>query len=587
MFRAGPEGADLGTDVPGDVSGAPEATADVAMRELPAALATMNGLSPDGALASAPEEEALHWSYLADGARHASAGPVPALQPDPRAAPGGASAPVPTPIADPHADPAPTLQASAVDLFALDGNSRSLADLGLAEAPRVRAADPTGLSYYFIDESLSFARSQASAHGEALPTSAATGTSAHPAFDLDAVRRDFPVLGEQVHGRPLVWLDNAATTQKPEAVISRLDHFYRHENSNIHRAAHEMAARATDAYEAARDTVARFLQAPSSDEIVFVRGATEAINLVAQAWGRQNVRAGDEIVITWLEHHSNIVPWQQLCQETNARLRVAPVDESGQVMLDEYQRLLGPNTRLVAFSHVSNALGTVTPAREMVEIAHRYGARVLIDGAQAVSHMRVDVQELDCDWYAFSGHKVFGPTGIGVLYGKADLLNSTQPWQGGGNMIRDVTFERTLYQQAPARFEAGTASIADAVGLGAALDYFERIGIGNVTRHEHELLVYATDALLSLPGLRLIGTAPDKAAVLSFVLDGLADEDVGKALDREGIAVRTGHHCAQPIIRHFGYESTIRASLAFYNTHEDIDALIAALRRIIQRKVQR
>jgi cysteine desulfurase/selenocysteine lyase len=383
-----------------------------------------------------------------------------------------------------------------------------------------------------------------------------------------------------------VWLDNAATTQKPEAVISRLDYFYRHENSNIHRAAHEMAARATDAYEAGRDKVARFLNAPSSDEIVFVRGATEAINLVSQAWGRQNVRAGDEIVITWLEHHANIVPWQQLCQETGAVLRVVPVDESGQVVLDEYGKLLGPATKLVAFSHLSNALGTVTPAREMVELAHRHGALVLVDGAQAVSHMRVDVQELDCDWYAFSGHKVFGPTGIGVLYGKSDLLNSMPPWQGGGNMIRDVTFERTLYQQAPVRFEAGTTSIADAVGLGAALDYVQRIGIENIARYEHELLGYATAALADIPGLQLIGTAPDKAALLSFVLDGFTPEEVGEALDREGIAVRAGHHCAQPIIRRFGHEGTVRASLAFYNTREDIDALVTALRHIATRTIE-
>ena len=291
-------------------------------------------------------------------------------------------------------------------------------------------------------------------------------------------------------------------------------------------------------------------------------------------------------MITWLEHHANIVPWQQLCQETGATLRVVPVDESGQVMLDEYEKLLGPSTRLVAFSHVSNALGTVTPAREMVEMAHRYGARVLVDGAQAVSHMSVDVQDLDCDWYAFSGHKVFGPTGIGVLYGKADLLNTMPPWQGGGNMIRDVTFERTSYQPAPVRFEAGTASIADAVGLGAALDYLQRIGIENVNRYEQDLLAYATEQLLTVPGLHLIGTAPEKASVLSFVLDGFEAEEVGRALDQKGIAVRAGHHCAQPIVRHFGHESTVRASLAFYNTCAEVDTLVEALRQIVMRGVQ-
>ena len=405
-------------------------------------------------------------------------------------------------------------------------------------------------------------------------------TSAHPGFDVQAVRRDFPILQEKVNGRPLIWLDNAATTQKPQAVIDRLAYFYSHENSNIHRGAHELAARATDAYEAARRSVARFLHAASPDEIVFVRGTTEGINLVAQSWGRRHVGPGDEIVITWLEHHANIVPWQQLAQEKGARLRVAPVDEHGQVLLDEYERLLGPRTRLVAFSQVSNALGTITPTREMVEIAHRYGARVLVDGAQSVSHMAVDVQALDCDWFVFSGHKVFGPTGIGAVYGKLDLLNAAPPWQGGGNMIQDVTFERTLYQSAPGRFEAGTGNIADAVGLAAALEYVERIGLETIRRYEHELLVYGTQGLQSIPGLRLIGTAPDKASVLSFVLEGFRSEDIGGALNQEGIAVRAGHHCAQPILRRFGLEATVRPSLAFYNTHEEIDTLVATLRRI-------
>lgn len=405
------------------------------------------------------------------------------------------------------------------------------------------------------------------------------GFAARP-FDPQAVRRDFPILQERVHGRPLIWLDNAATTQKPNAVIDRLSEFYRHENSNIHRAAHTLAARATDAYEAAREKVQRFLNAPSAREIIFVRGTTEGINLVAQSWGRRNVEPDDEIVITWLEHHANIVPWQQLCAEKGARLRVAPVDDRGQVILEEYEKLFSSRTKLAAFSQVSNALGTVTPAREMVEIAHRYGARVLVDGAQAVSHLRVDVQSLDCDWYVFSGHKVFGPTGIGAVFGKEDLLNTTPPWQGGGNMIVDVTFEKTIYQPAPSRFEAGTGNIADAVGLGAALDYLDQIGMENVSRYEHELLGYGTQGLLSVPGLRLIGTAAEKAGVLSFVLDGFRSEDVGKALDEEGIAVRAGHHCAQPILRRFGLESTVRASLALYNLHEDLDALVAALLRI-------
>jgi cysteine desulfurase/selenocysteine lyase len=314
--------------------------------------------------------------------------------------------------------------------------------------------------------------------------------------------------------------------------------------------------------------------------VVFVRGATEAINLVAQAWGRRNVRAGDEIVLTWLEHHANIVPWQQLCAEVGARLRVAPVDDRGQVDLDAYERLLGPRTRLVAPTQVSNALGTVTPARAMIEAARRHGARVLLDGAQAVSHMRVDVQALDCDFYAFSGHKVFAPTGIGALVGRRELLDEMPPWQGGGNMIQDVTFERTLFQPAPMRFEAGTGNIADAVGLGAALDWLARVGVESVGRYEHELLAYATERLATVPGLRMVGTAAEKAGVLSFVLAGQKTEAVGGLLDREGIAVRSGHHCAQPILRRFGLEATVRASLAPYNTREDVDALVDALRRL-------
>jgi cysteine desulfurase/selenocysteine lyase len=399
-------------------------------------------------------------------------------------------------------------------------------------------------------------------------------------FDPASIKRDFPILGERVHGKPLVWLDNAATTQKPRAVIDRVSYFYEHENSNIHRAAHTLAARATDAYEAAREKVRRFLHAPAVQNIVFVRGATEAINLVAQSWGRRNLRAGDEIVVTWLEHHANIVPWQLLCSETGARVRVAPVDDRGQLILEEYERLFGPRTRLASITQVSNALGTILPVGQMVEIAHRHGARVLVDGAQAVSHMPVDVQALDCDFYCFSGHKVFAPTGIGVLYGKADVLEAMPPWQGGGNMISDVRFEKTVYQPAPQRFEAGTGNIADAVGLGAAIDYLEGLGLDNVERYEHELLGYATDKLLRVPGLRLIGTAREKAGVLSFVIDGLRTEDIGAALDKEGIAVRSGHHCAQPILRRFGVESSVRASLAPYNTCDDIDALLSALLRI-------
>jgi cysteine desulfurase/selenocysteine lyase len=394
------------------------------------------------------------------------------------------------------------------------------------------------------------------------------------------IRQDFPILQERVHGRQLIWLDNAATTQKPNAVIDRLSYFYRHENSNIHRAAHTLAARATDAYESAREKTRRFMNASSTREIIFVRGTTEGINLVAKSWGHRHVQKDDEIVITWLEHHANIVPWQQLCSEKGARLRVAPVNDRGEVILEEYEKLLSPRTRIVSFSHVSNALGTITPAREMVEMAHRHGARVLVDGAQAVSHLRTDVQALDCDFYVFSGHKVFGPTGIGVVYGKTEVLENTPPWQGGGNMIVDVTFEKTVYQTAPARFEAGTGNIADAVGLGAALDYVEQVGMESIAAYEHELLNYATAGLLTVPGLTLIGTAREKAGVLSFVLDDVRTEDVGAALNQEGIAVRSGHHCAQPILRRMGVESTVRPSLALYNTCEEIDTLVAALLRL-------
>jgi cysteine desulfurase/selenocysteine lyase len=400
--------------------------------------------------------------------------------------------------------------------------------------------------------------------------------SSYP-FDAETIKRDFPILRECVHGRPLVWLDNAATTQKPQAVIDRLSYFYEHENSNVHRAAHELAARATDAYESAREKVRRFLNAPSTREIVFVRGATEGINLIAQSWGRRNVQKDDEIVITWLEHHANIVPWQMLCAEKGAKLRVAPVDDTGQVLLDEFEKLLGPKTRLVSITQVSNALGVVTPAAKMIEIAHRYGAPVLLDGAQSVSHMQVDVQALNCDFFVFSGHKVFGPTGIGVVYGKPEILEHMPPWQGGGNMIQDVTFEKTLYHAPPQRFEAGTGNIADAVGLGAAIDYLDRVGMHNVSRHEHALLVYATSELVRIPGLRIIGTAKEKAGVLSFTFEGFRTEEVGDYLNRNGIAVRSGHHCAQPILRRFGLESTVRASLALYNTFDDIDRLVTAL----------
>ena len=429
-------------------------------------------------------------------------------------------------------------------------------------------------SFYFLDH----ARTPHS--NEHLPK---TG-SAHPPFDVNAIRRDFPILQERVNGRQLVWFDNAATTQKPQSVIDRLSYFYAHENSNIHRAAHALAGRATDAYEGARDTVRRFIGAASAEEIIFVRGTTEGINLIAKTWGVQNVGEGDEIIVSHLEHHANIVPWQQLAAQKGATLRVIPVDDSGQVRLDEYQKLLNSRTKIVSVTQVSNALGTVVPVQEIVAMAHRAGARAVVDGAQSVSHMRVNVQEIDADFFVFSGHKLFGPTGIGVVYGKRDLLEDMPPWQGGGNMIADVTFEKTVFQPPPNRFEAGTGNIADAVGLGAAIDYVTRVGIENIGRYEHDLLEYATSVLQPVPGVRLIGTAKDKASVLSFVLEGYETEEVGQALNEEGIAVRSGHHCAQPILRRFGVEATVRPSLAFYNTCDEVDRLVSVVRRLSSRR---
>lgn len=407
----------------------------------------------------------------------------------------------------------------------------------------------------------------------------------HEIFDVHAIRADFPILRETVNGKPLIWFDNAATTQKPQAVIDRLAYFYAHENSNIHRAAHELAARATDAYEDARDTVRRFLNAGKSEQIIFVRGTTEAINLVAHSWGGKHLGAGDEIVITHLEHHANIVPWQLLAQRTGAVLKVAPVDDAGNLLLGEFERLLGPKTKLVAATQVSNALGTVTPVQTIVELGHRYGARVLIDAAQSVPHIPIDVQALGADFVVFSGHKIFGPTGIGVLYGTEEALAETPPWQGGGNMIADVTLERAIFQDIPNKFEAGTGNIADAVGLGEALRYVERVGIERIAAYEHALLDYATPRLADIAGVRLVGTAEEKASVLSFVLAGHEPLEVGKALNAEGIAVRAGHHCAQPILRRLGLEATVRPSFAIYNTFDEIDVFIDAVRRIAQGSV--
>src|SRR6266545_1638339 len=410
-----------------------------------------------------------------------------------------------------------------------------------------------------------------------------TPTARSGPLDVRRLRQDFPILAEKAHGKPLVYLDNAATSQKPRAVLDTLRHYYEHDNANVHRAVHVLSEHATEAYESARLKVQKFLGASCLREIIFTRGCTDAINLVAQTYGRKNVHAGDEVVITWMEHHSNIVPWQMLCQEKGAHLRVVPITDSGELRLDELERLLGPRTKLVALSHVSNALGTINPIKEVIDMAHRLGIPVLIDGAQAVPHLSVDVQALDCDFYAFSGHKIYGPTGIGALYGKAVHLELMPPYQGGGDMIRSVSFEKTTWNELPYKFEAGTPNIAGAIGLGAALDYVEDVGRDAIAAHEKQLLEYATDKMADIPGVRIIGTAADKAAVISFVVEDppIASLDVGTRLDLEGIAVRTGHHCCQPLMERFCISSTARASFALYNTLEEVDAFVTALRQIV------
>jgi len=399
-------------------------------------------------------------------------------------------------------------------------------------------------------------------------------------WDVERIRKDFPILHEEVHGKPLVYLDNAATSQKPYVVIETLVDYYSKQNSNVHRGLHQLSERATEAYEGARTRIQRFLNAAHSREILFVRGTTEGINLVAQTYGRRAVGARDEVVITALEHHSNIVPWQMLCEEKQGRLRVVPINDAGEVDLEAYEALLGDRTRLVAIAHVSNALGTILPVQRMIEAAHRRDIPVLVDGAQAAPHLRVDVQALDCDFYTFSGHKTYGPTGIGVLYGKTALLEQMPPFHGGGDMIKSVSFEKTVYNDLPYKFEAGTPHVAGAVGLGAALGYMEELGLERIAAYEHELLAYATARLSSLPGVRLIGTAREKAAVLSFVVEGVHAHDVGTILDLEGIAVRAGHHCAMPVMTRFDIAATTRASLALYNTREEIDLLARGLGKV-------
>jgi len=399
-------------------------------------------------------------------------------------------------------------------------------------------------------------------------------------FDVETVRRDFPILREKVRGKGLVYLDNAATSQKPQQVVDAITRYYQRGNANIHRGVHFLSEHATEEHEAARQAVQRFVNAPRLEEIIFVRGTTEAINLVAQTYGKRNVQAGDEVLISAMEHHSNIVPWQILCEQQGAKLRIIPINDQGELLVDEFQKLLGSRTRMVALAHVSNALGTINPIREVVKMAHSRNVPVLVDGAQAVPHIKVDVRDLDCDFYAFSSHKMYGPMGMGVLYGKFSLLNAMPPYQGGGDMIRSVTFEKTTYNQLPYKFEAGTPDVAGAIGLGAAINYLNVLGIENIAAHEHELLAYATAGLSKVPGIRVVGNAREKAAVLSFVMEGVHPHDIGTILDQEGIAVRTGHHCAQPIMQRFGIPATVRASFGLYNTRSEVDALMAGIEKV-------
>ena len=407
-----------------------------------------------------------------------------------------------------------------------------------------------------------------------------TVTVDRSSFDIQYIRKQFPVLAQTVRGKPLVYLDNAATTQKPQVVLDTLFRYYTAENANIHRGVYELSQNATRAYEGARSKIAAFLNAPEPAEIIFTRNATEGINLVAQTFGRSKVGAGDEVVISEMEHHSNIVPWQLLCEEKGARLRVVPITDDGELMLEELSLLLGPRTKLVSIVHMSNSLGTVNPVRQVVELAHKFDVPVLIDGSQAAYHMSVDVRALDCDFYVMTGHKLYGPTGIGVLYGRRSLLDAMPPYQGGGDMISSVTFERTTYNELPHKFEAGTPHIAGAIGLGAAVDFIADVGFGAIAAHERELLEYATTALSGVPGLRLIGTAREKASILSFVLEGVHPHDVGTVVDTEGVAIRTGHHCTQPVMDRFGVPATARASLAMYNTTDEVDHLVMALAKV-------
>ncbi|XPH01901.1 family 2A encapsulin nanocompartment cargo protein cysteine desulfurase [Variovorax paradoxus] len=549
-------------------NGVPDTVLSVAPAFEPRSGGAVQGVPQQVGAPVAPQAGASPFYFLSDGYGHPSAGTTPAISP-----PGQVLPPLPLAGEGGSVQPLAGVPSPQPLTPALSPEGRgSQSRMQGSEKPQFYFVDAVRLPNGFVTPAKPDPRGP-----DAVPLA---GSGRHPPFDVHAVRRDFPILQERVNGRQLVWFDNAATTHKPQSVIDRIAYFYEHENSNIHRAAHELAARATDAYEGARERVRKFINAPEVEEVIFVRGTTEAINLVAKSWGGQHVGEGDEIIVSNLEHHANIVPWQQLAAAKGAKLRVIPVDDSGQVLLDEYRKLLNDLTKIVAVTQVSNALGTVVPVKEIVELAHRAGAKALVDGAQSVSHMRVDVQDIGADFFVFSGHKVFGPTGIGVVWGKREVLEDMPPWQGGGNMIADVTFEKTVFQPIPNKFEAGTGNIADAVGLGAAIDYVNKVGIENIARYEHDLLVYGMAQLGAIPGVRLIGTAADKASVMSFVLDSYTTEEVGHALNDEGIAVRTGHHCAQPILRRFGVETTVRPSLAFYNTFDEIDRLVSVVRRL-------
>ncbi|MDH3646111.1 MAG: cysteine desulfurase [Gammaproteobacteria bacterium] len=401
-------------------------------------------------------------------------------------------------------------------------------------------------------------------------------------FDVASVRQDFPALHQRIHGKPLVYLDSAASAQRPVAVLDAMDTYYRHDHANVHRGVHTLSQRATQAYEGAREKIRRYINARTTAEIIFTRGTTEAINLVAQSYARPRLQPGDEVLISLMEHHSNIVPWQMACEQTGATLRVAPIDQHGQLRMDAFKQLISDHTRLIAIGHISNALGTINPVAEIVAFAHEREIPVLIDGAQAMPHTRVDVSALGCDFYAFSGHKMFGPTGIGVLYGREALLDAMPPWQGGGEMILEVSFEKTTYAALPNKFEAGTPAIAEAVGLGATIDYLEKLGIEAIAGHEHDLLAYATQALSQIDGLEIVGQAESKASVVSFTLANAHPHDIGTIVDHEGVAIRTGHHCAMPVMNFFGVPATARASMALYNTRDDIDALVAALMKVRQ-----